>query len=80
MEEMIATIAFVLILKGGLIDWCNYGKVNSFEIILRFPLQAGLQNGISKGGHTEPVSPAPFSRTEPASATGGNRFLGQLQK
>ena len=32
MEEMIATIAFVLILKGGLIDWCNYGKVNSFEI------------------------------------------------
>ena len=32
MEEMIATSAFVLILKGGLIDLCNYGKVNSFEI------------------------------------------------
>lgn len=29
---MITTIAFVLILKGGLIDWCNYGKINSFEI------------------------------------------------
>ena len=32
MEEMISAIAFVLILKGGLIDWCNYGKLNSFEI------------------------------------------------
>lgn len=34
MGEMISAIAFVLILKGGLIDWCNYGKINSFEISL----------------------------------------------
>lgn len=29
---MISAISFILILKGGLIDWCNYGKLNSFEI------------------------------------------------